>query len=491
MAPVVIIGAGLAGLATACHLSRRGYEVTVLERSSLPGGRAGQHHDAGFSFDTGPTVLTMPNIVADTLAAAGTEMTDVLPLRQLDPAYRARYADGSTVHVRAGHDAMRAEIANVSGPADADGWDRFTAWLTELYDVEMPNFIDRNFDSVLDLMASPSATAKLLRLGGFGKLDHKVGRFFTDDRLRRLFSFQALYAGLDPLRALALYAVITYMDTVEGVWVAEGGMHAVPTALADAASRAGVTFRYDTEVSQVLARTDRPGVAGVELADGEKLAADAVVCTVDTAVAYEKLLPDLRPPRAVRHGNYAPSALVWHVGVRGLPDAAAAHHNIHFGEQWAESFDALIKHHRLMPDPSRLVSVPSLSDPSLAPDGCSTLYVLEPVPNLRADIDWDHQREASREQLLKFLDAEGYPTDVVAERLVTPADWQAEGLTAGTPFALAHTFAQTGPFRPPNTNRRMPGLVLAGAGTTPGVGVPMVLLSGRLAAERVAEHLPT
>ena len=144
-----------------------------------------------------------------------------------------------------------------------------------------------------------------------------------------------------------------------------------------------------------------------------------------------------------------------------------------------------------MPDPSRLVSVPSLSDPSLAPDGCSTLYVLEPVPNLRADIDWDHQREASRGRVLKFLDAEGYPTDVVAERLVTPADWQAEGLTAGTPFALAHTFAQTGPFRPPNVTRRMPGLVLAGAGTTPGVGVPMVLLSGRLAAERVSEHLPT
>ncbi len=192
MHPVVIIGAGLAGLSTACHLSQRGYDVTVLESTGAPGGRCGQLQQEGFTFDTGPTVLTMPGIIGDVLAAAGTSMDDVLPLRRLDPAYRARYADGSTLHVRAGHEAMRAEIAEVCSPADAAGFDRFTDWLTELYEIEMPHFIDRNLDSPLDLLSAPAAAAKLVRLGGFGKLNKAVGSYFDDDRLRRLFSFQAL-----------------------------------------------------------------------------------------------------------------------------------------------------------------------------------------------------------------------------------------------------------------------------------------------------------
>jgi phytoene desaturase len=488
---VIVIGAGLAGLSSACYLSQRGYDVTVIEATDAPGGRCGQIRDAGFTFDTGPTVLTMPTIIADVLAAAGTAMGDVLPLRRLDPAYRARFADASTIHVRAGHADMREEISRTCGPHDAAGFDRFTDWLTELYEIEMPHFIDRNLDSPLDLLSAPAAAAKLVRLGGFGRLDRAVKRYFDDDRLRRLFSFQALYAGLDPLRALALYAVITYMDTVEGVWVAEGGMHALPIALADAAVGAGVSIRYGARVGEILRRSDRSGVAGVTLDDGEKLPADAVVCTIDTAEAYRRLLPDLRPPRGVRKGTYAPSAVVWHLGVKGHPPVEAAHHNIHFGHQWKEAFEALIRTRRLMPDPSRLVSVPSMSDPALAPDGCSTLFVLEPVPNLEADLDWVVEAEPMRERLLNFLDVEGYPTDVVTERLVTPSDWLAEGLSVGTPFALAHTFAQTGPFRPSNTNRHLPGLVFAGAGTTPGVGVPMVLLSGRLAAERVAGYLPS
>ncbi|MBE7190072.1 phytoene desaturase family protein [Jatrophihabitans endophyticus] len=487
MSRVVVIGAGLSGLSAACHLSGRGDDVTVLERTSGPGGRSGQLREAGFTFDTGPTVLTMPGIVADVLAAAGSSM-DGLGLRRLDPAYRARYADGSTILVRAGHEAMRAEIAAASGAHDAEGFDRFGEWLQQLYEVELPHFIDRNLSSPLDLLASPAAAARLVRLGGFGRLGRAVARYFDDDRLRRLFSFQALYAGLDPARALALYAVITYMDSVEGVWVADGGVHAVPVALAEAATRAGATFRYGVDVTSIVRRPDG-GVAGVELADGERLAADAVVCTADVAEAYRRLLPDVRPPRAVRRGRWAPSAVVWHVGVRGLPAAGTAHHNIHFGREWTGAFDALIRGGRLMPDPSRLVSVPSLDDPSLAPDGCSTLYVLEPVPNLSAGLDWRVEAEPMRERLLTFLAAEGYPTDIVAERLVTPDDWLAEGLTAGTPFSLAHTFGQTGPFRPANVERRVPGLVFAGAGTTPGVGVPMVLISGRLAAERVSTYL--
>ncbi len=244
MSRVVVIGAGLAGLAAACHLTGRGFDVTVVERESVPGGRAGQLSRDGFTFDTGPTVLTMRNLVADALAAVEADIDTCLPMRRLDPAYRARFDDGSTIHIRHGRAAMRQEIAGTCGPADAAAFDGFVDWLTELYEIEVPHFIARNFDSPLDLLANPLAAAKLIKLGGFGKLGAAVRRRFDDPRLHRLFSFQAMYAGLAPDEALAIYAVITYMDSIEGVWFPDGGMHALPTAMAAAVEKAGATLRY-------------------------------------------------------------------------------------------------------------------------------------------------------------------------------------------------------------------------------------------------------
>ena len=491
MNPVVVIGAGLAGLSAACYLTGRGYDVTVVEREQLPGGRAGVLHRDGFTFDTGPTVLTMPDLIADAIRAATRDpsatLGELLPMRRLDPAYRACFADGSTINVRYGREAMREEIAQTCGSVDAAAFDEFVDWLRRLYLIEMPNFIDRNYDSPLGLMSSPRAVAQLVRLGAFGRLGAAVRKRFADPRLHRLFSFQAMYAGLSPDSALALYAVITYMDTIEGVWFPEGGMHAVPTMMAQVAEKAGVTFRYGDAVETVL-RSPTGRVAGVQTTSGERIIADAVVCTLDLPTAYQQLLDDLRPPRAAGRGRYSPSAVVWHVGVRGQPTPPIAHHNIHFAEDWSASFDAL-QQGRLMPDPSRLVTIPSLDDSTMAPAGCSTLYVLEPAPNLNGTINWSTEAKPLRDRMHTFLAQQRYPTDVITEELVTPLDWQTQGMAAGTPFALAHTFGQTGPFRPPNVERRLPGMFFAGSGTVPGVGVPMVLISGKLAANRVAAYL--
>ncbi len=487
---VLVIGAGLAGLSAACHLAGAGHQVEVIDPADRPGGRSGQLQRNGFTFDTGPSVLTMPDLIGDALAAAGTRLEDALPLHRLDPAYRACFADGSTIHVRFGRDAMREEIRQTCGSVDAAAFDDFVDWLRRLYRIEMPGFIDRNFDSPLGLLSAPVDAARLLATGAFGRLGPAIRRRFKDPRLHRLFSFQALYAGLAPEQALTLYAVITYMDSVEGVWFPDrGGMHAVPAALAAAAERAGVKFHWGERAESVLADASSGAVTGVLGASGERWDADAVVCTVDLPVAYDKLLPELSPPKSLRRARYSPSAVVWHVGVRGRPAPAIAHHNIHFGSEWESSFEALLKQGRLMPDPSRLVTVASLDDPGAAPAGDTTLFVLEPAPNTRAGIDWSREAGPMRERLLAFLDDQGYPTDIAAEDLVTPADWEAQGMAAGTPFSLAHTFSQTGPFRPANTDPRRPGLVFAGSSTVPGVGVPMVLISGKLAAQRVEQHL--
>ncbi|OLT17866.1 phytoene dehydrogenase [Serinicoccus sp. CUA-874] len=491
MSHVVIVGAGLAGLAAACHLVGDGHRVTVVEREDVPGGRAGRLTQDGFTFDTGPTVLTMPDLIDRPLRAAGSSLAERLELRLLDPAYRGFFADGSTLDVRHGHAGMREEIHRECGSVDAAAFDEFVGWLRRLYLAEMPHFIDRNFDRPTDLLARPRAAAQLLGMGGFGRLGPMIRRRFSDERLHRLFSFQAMYAGLAPDDALSIYAVITYMDSIEGVFFPRGGMRAVPDALAGAAADAGAQFRYGTSVTSLL-RDSAGRVRGVATDDGQHVAADAVVATVDLPSVYRWWLPDVRPPRAVSGllgGRYSPSCVVWHVGVEGVPEGKG-HHNIHFGHEWSGAFDDLLKRGTLMGDPSRLVTVHSLDDEEAAPEGHSTLYVLEPTPNLEVgSVDWEREstRDMMRERLLTFLDEAGYPTGVVTEQLVTPADWQAQGMAAGTPFALAHTFPQTGPFRPNNIDRRVPGLVFAGSGTVPGVGVPMVLPSGRLAAERVRQ----
>jgi phytoene desaturase len=211
------------------------------------------------------------------------------------------------------------------------------------------------------------------------------------------------------------------------------------------------------------------------------------VCNPDLPVAYRTLLPGLPAPRTVRRGRYSPSAVVWHAGVRGELPAGAAHHNVHFGRPWEAAFRTLLRDGRRMPEPSWLLSVPTVSDPGLAPPGRHVLYALEPVPNLDGRVDWTTERPRARDDLAAAAAAAGYPDDIEVEDLVDPLDWEARGMERGTPFALAHTFRQTGPFRPANVHPAAPGLVFTGSGTVPGVGIPMVLVSGMLAAQRVHE----
>ncbi|NBR92817.1 MAG: phytoene desaturase, partial [Actinobacteria bacterium] len=343
--------------------------------------------------------------------------------------------------------------------------------------------------SPLDLVRPWRDGLRLVQMGAFRKLDKKIGSFFRDDRLQRIFSFQSMYAGLAPYEALSLYAVITYMDSVEGVYFPEGGMHAMATGLANAVTKAGVQIRYDSPVTRILRSAgSRGAVVGVELGGSERVVADAVVCNPDLPVAYRTLLGGVDAPRVARTGKYSPSCLLWIAGVKGMPPANAAHHNIHFGRDWNGAFKALIEDGVRMPDPSILVTLHSLDTQGLAPDGHSSLYVLEPTPNLDGKIDWSRERDRIMGDIRERVGRLGYPTDVVVERIYDPLDWERLGMERGTPFALAHTFRQTGPFRPNNIDKRVPGLFFVGSSTVPGVGVPMVLVSGKLAARRIGDY---
>lgn len=478
---VVVVGAGLSGLSAAMQLAGRGRRVTVVERYAFPGGRMGQADIRGYRVDTGPTVLTMPDLIEEAFDAVGATMADHLQLMPVDPAYRASFADGSSLDVHTDAERMAAAIEDFAGPSEAAGYRRLRDWLTQLYRLEMDGFISSNFDSPLSLLTPQ--LAKLAAIGGFRGWERMVGRYISDERLQRIFTFQALYAGVPPQRALAAYAVIAYMDTVAGVYFPRGGMRAVPEAMAAAAAAAGVVFRYDTCVTGLERRGDR--VSAVCTDAGDRIPCDAVVLTTELPRTYALLG---RTPRRAVKLRPAPSAVVMHVGVPSV-GTALQHHNISFGGAWSRTFDEIIGQGTLMSDPSLLVTRPTAGDPSLAPAGRDLLYILAPCPNLEAGrIDWaargsDYAREmlaTAAQRLLPGLDRDADILDVV-----TPADWAGQDMAAGSPFALAHTFAQTGPFRPANLVRGIDNVVLAGGSTVPGVGVPTTIVSGRLAADRV------
>jgi phytoene desaturase len=476
---VVVVGAGLSGLAAALHLAGRRREVTVLERAHVPGGRAGRMDIGGFRLDTGPTVLTMPDIVEETLAAVGDSLRARLDLVPLAPAYDASFADGSRLAVHSDAEAMAAEVAAFAGPAEARGYLRLRTWLSDVYRTTYDRFIAANVDSPLSLV-SPQL-ARLVALGGFSTLDRQVARFIRDDRLRRAFTFQSLYAGVAPRHALAVYGVIPYMDTIAGVFFPHGGVRALPDALAAAAADAGVRFAYGETATALERRGTR--VSTVRTETGNRFPCDAVVLTTEPHVSYRLLGRAPVRPVGLRA---APSAVVAHLGVR---ERAGAHHTISFGAAWRETFAELIDHGRTMTDPSLLITRPTATDAGLAPAGRDLVSVLAPVPNLdRAAIDWGRLGPRYVEEIVDVAERRVMPglTDG-AELLhtVTPADWAELDMTAGTPFSYAHSLPQTGPFRPGNFPRHTANVVLAGSGTVPGVGVPTALISGRLAADRI------
>ncbi|MCA1006757.1 phytoene desaturase [Rhodococcus hoagii] len=495
---VVVVGAGLAGLAAALHLRGSGHEVTVLERDDHPGGRVGTYRFADHVIDNGATVLTMPELVRDALAAVGADFESTTPplrLHHLSPAYHARFADGSAIDVHSDPDRMVAEVTRACGAEEARRYLDLRRWLARVFDAEFDTFIDANFDSPLDLFSSRASATDLVRLiaaGGFGRLGSQVARRVRDPRLRRIFTFQALYAGVAPAKALAVYGAIAHMDTSMGVSFPEGGMRTIAEAMTDAFTSAGGRIEFGSEVVDLEQSGDR--VRSVRTATGDTFECDAVVLTPDLPVVDELL-----PARPRRRFRISPSAVVLHGTVSCDITAgwgAAHHHTIDFGAEWERTFAEIAARPgrgRLMSDPSLLITRPAVTDPGLLVerDGIrhEPLSVLAPCPNLdSAPFDWDALTGPYTRELLRTLEQRGYHgiTDgYVVDHIDSPGTWAAQGLAAGSPFAPAHIFRQTGPFRRRNLARRPVNVVLAGSGTTPGVGVPTVIVSGKLAAERI------
>ncbi len=490
-----VIGGGLGGLAAACTLAARGYEVIVFEQNDWFGGKAAVHEQQGFRFDMGPTIVTLPTVLARIFAEADRDLADYVDLMPLDPQWRCFYEDGSTLDLLADTEPMAAALdAFVPGAGTGADYRRFMGVSQRLHDISKRFFFWRSVGSMWDTL-DMRATFRVdvlrdllhLRLGQ--SVASTVRAHASDPRVAQLLDHFTQYVGSAPDASPAVLCGIAHMQTHEGIWYPRGGTGAIPRALAQLAGELHVDLRPGTDITRIL--TTQGAVSGVETASGECIALDAVVSNMDAVRTYRDLLGGPLARRFARRRRYEPacSGVVLYLGLsQAYPHLL--HHNFIFSQDPEAEFHAIYRQGEPAPDPTCYVCAPAQTDASVAPPGGEALYILVHTPYLRAHHDWSQMLPAYRRTILDKLartaGLEDIERRIVYEDALTPADiHQRYRVLNGAIYGLASHGRFTGAFKPGNHRPEVPGLYLAGGAAHPGPGMPMVLMSGWIAADRL------
>ena len=474
----VVIGSGFGGLASAIRLGARGFKVTVLEKLDSVGGRAYVWRQDGFTFDAGPTIITAPHLLEQLWELCGERMSDHVPLKAMDPFYRIRFADGTWFDYCGDPERMRLEVARFN-PADVAGYDQFMVYAEKCRKLGFEGLGTVPFDSLKDLA---SAIPSMTRMEAWKSIHSMVSRFIRNPKLRIVFSFHPLLIGGNPFSVTSAYALINALEKHWGVHWAMGGTGALAQGLARLIRGQGNEIRLNAEVRQIVVRQGR--ACGVELADGQRIDADLVVCNADVSWTYKHLIaPEHRrhwTDTRIERGKYSMSLFVWYFGTNRRYDDVP-HHMLVLGPRYRELLQDIFKRHRLAEDFSLYLHRPTASDPSMAPPGCDTFYALSPVPHLDSGTDWPQHAERYRAAIQSTLRKSVLPglgPDIVTSRVTTPLDFQDRLLSyKGAAFGLEPLLLQSAWFRPHNRSEDIERLYMVGAGTHPGAGVPGVLMS--------------
>lgn len=486
-----MIGSGFGGLAAAVRLGARGYHVTIVEKLDVPGGRASVVRQDGFTFDTGPTIVTAPFLFEELWSLCGRRMEDDVELRPLPLFYQIRFHDGEVFNMSGDAAAMRAEVARFNRD-DVAGLERFVRRSEEIYRIGFERLGDAPFNSIADMAR---IAGDLVRLGGHRSVYGLVSKYFRDERLRTVFSFHPLLIGGNPFRASAIYCLIPFLERRWGVHFAMGGTGTLVDGLVKLVASQGGELRCGEEVESIL--VEEGAAVGVRLVSGKSIRASIVVSNADSAWTYRRLVPAAArtrwTDRRIDSARYSMGLFVWYFGVDRRYENVA-HHTILLGPRYRELLRDIFDRKRLAPDFSLYLHRPTATDPSLAPQGCEAFYVLSPVPNLLGGQDWRVEAEPYRKAIERVLEASvlsGLSQAIVTSRIATPLDFQ-DRLNAyrGAGFALEPVLTQSAWFRPHNASEDVHNLFLVGAGTHPGAGLPGVLSSARV-LDKVAPHAST
>ncbi|MEM9070303.1 MAG: phytoene desaturase family protein [Myxococcota bacterium] len=477
----VVVGAGFGGLAAAIRLSVRGYRVTIVDRLDQPGGRGRVHHDEGYTFDAGPTVITAPFLFEELWSLCGETMSDTIDLRPVDPFYRIRFDDGDQFDYSGDPEVMRREILRVA-PDDLEGYERFLKKSREIFDIGFERLAHVPFGNAATMARVAPA---MIKLESYRTVHQLVAKYVKSEKLRQVLSFHPLLVGGNPYSTTSIYTLIAFLERKWGVWFPIGGTGALVQGLVRLLESRGATLRLREEVQEIA--IDEGRARGVVLASGERLNADIVVSNADSAWTYRHLIAERWrrrwTNRRLDRAKYSMSLFVWYFGTKRRYEDVA-HHTIVLGPRYRGLLKDIFDRKTLASDFSLYLHRPTATDPSLAPEGCDAFYVLSPVPHLDANVDWKTQSEPYREAIARHLEATVLPglrENLQVSRTLTPIGFREDYLSfKGAAFGIQPTLLQSAYFRPHNASSDIEGLYLVGAGTHPGAGLPGVLSTARV-----------
>ena len=487
----IVIGAGFGGLALAIRLQSAGIQTTLLEKRDQPGGRAYVYRDQGFTFDAGPTVITDPSAIEELFALSGRKIGDYVELLPVAPFYRLCWEDGTQFDYANDQADLDRQIAALN-PADVAGYQRFLAYSKAVFKEGYLKLGAVPFLSFRDML---QVGPQLARLQAWRSVYSMVSSFVEHDKLRQAFSFHSLLVGGNPFATSSIYTLIHALEREWGVWFPRGGTGALVQGMVKLFEDLGGTLELNADVAAIDTSGNR--ATGVRLQDGRHFAADSVASNGDVVHTYDKLLAG--HPRGRQEGKrlkgkrFSNSLFVIHFGLK-RPQPQLQHHTVCFGPRYRELIEEIFKGQTLAEDFSLYLHAPCVTDPSLAPEGCSSHYVLSPVPHLgNAPIDWSVEGPRYRDRILAYLEEHYMPglrEDLVTCRIFTPDDFRDELYAyQGSAFSLEPVLQQSAWFRPHNRDAQLGNLYLVGAGTHPGAGVPGVIGSAKATAGLMIEDL--
>ncbi|MFO7537311.1 MAG: phytoene desaturase [Chloroflexota bacterium] len=487
---VIIIGSGFGGLATACRLAARGFDVEIFEARDKLGGRAYVYEVDGFQFDGGPTVITAPFMFDDIFTAAGRRREEYVEFVACDPFYRIFNHEGRKFDYNGDPDFIRQQIAMWS-PEDVANYERFVATTKAIFQKGFVELADKPFLNLWDMV---KIIPDLVKLQSHKTVYNYAAQFVQNDFLRRCFSFHPLLVGGNPFDTTSIYAMIHYLEREWGVHYALGGTGAIVAAMAKLLDELGGRVHLNTAVSEILVDEQSRRVTGIRLADGTIHQADQVVSNADVASTYMNMIPApyrrKYSDRRLKNMRYSMSLFVIYFGTKKrYNDGRLAHHNIILSERYRGLLTDIFKNKKLADDFSLYLHMPTLTDPSMAPEGHEAFYVLSPVPHLEAGIDWTVQAKPYRDAIMQFLEENYLPDlqeNIVAEHYIDPLHFQGTlNSYLGSAFSIEPILTQSAWFRPHNRSEEFKNLYFVGAGTHPGAGLPGVLSSAKIAEELI------